>query len=119
MVKSEVDADSDKKMQEDAKPAAETPVGANATDSGEAIDLVQDAVGGSVGEFGSGGSTTAEAPQTPTSSAKKQAASRAKKAKDGTPSGSKKAAASPAASGLRGISSFLVRNAALPSLLSF
>ena len=114
------EADAAKQMLADAKQAAETPAGANATSSADATDLVQDSAGGSVGLVGSGGSSPpAKAPQTtPTSSAKKQAGSRAKKTKEGTSSGSKKAAASPAASGLRGISSFLVGNLALLCLRS-
>jgi len=56
----------------------------------------------------SGSPAAKTASATPNSSAKKPAAARPKKAKDGTPASSKKAVPFPAASGLRGISAFLV-----------
>ena len=64
-----------------------------------------------------GGSPPAKAAaSTPGSSAKKAGPGRPKKAKDGAPASSKKSQSSPAASGMRGISSFLVRAPARPSL---
>jgi len=56
----------------------------------------------------SGSPAAKTASATPNSSAKKPAAARPKKAKDGTPASRKKAVQSKAESGLRGISSFLV-----------